>query len=113
MGNDHHHYHHFLTERESISDDITSSFHNTLYRILASTIIFDTLNQHLSLYTKTDFDKCKDEDLNKCHEKAKCTNTEGSCNCTCIDGYVRDGFLCQGNRCIFVVYFITINAMVN
>ena len=51
LGNDHHHHHHhhhFLTERESISDDITSSFHYTLYRILASTVIFDTLNQHLS-----------------------------------------------------------------
>ena len=114
LGNDHHHHHHhFLTERESISDDITSSFHYTLYRILASTVIFDTLNQHLSFYTKTDFDKCKDQDLNKCCEKAKCTNTEGSYNCTFIDGYVGDGFLCQGNGCIFVVYFITIYMMVN
>ena len=109
----HHHHHYFLTERESISDDITSSFHYTLYRILASTVIFDTLNQHLSFYTKTDFDECKDQDLNKCHEKAKCTNTEGSYNCTCIDGYVGDGFLCQGNGCIFVVFFITNYMMVN
>ena len=109
----HHHYYYFLTERESISDDITSSFHYTLYRILASTVIFDTRNQHLSFYTKTDFDECKDQDLNKCHEKAKCTNTEGSYNCTCIDGYVGDGFLCQGNGCFFVVYFITIYMMVN
>ena len=70
LGNDHHH-HHFLTERESISDDITSSFHYTLYRILASTVIFDTLNQHLSLYTKTDFDKCKGEDLNKRPRESK------------------------------------------
>ena len=109
----HHHHHFFLTERESILDDMTSSFHYTLYRILASTVIFDTLNQHLSFYTKTDFDECKAQNLNKCHEKAKCTNTEGSNNCTCIDGYVGDGFLCQGNGCIFVVYFITIYMMVN
>ena len=97
-----------LTERESKSDDITSSFHHTVYRILAPTVIFDTRNQRLSFYTKTDFDECKDQDLNKCHEKAKCTNTEGSYNCTCIDGYVGDGFRCQGDGYIFVVYFLTI-----
>ena len=47
-------------------------------------------------FFKTDFDECKDPKRNECHKKAKCTNTEGSYNCTCIDGYVGNGTLCQG-----------------
>ena len=50
----------------------------------------------MCVFFLTDYDECKDPKLNECHEKAKCTNTEGSYNCTCIDGYVGDGFLCQG-----------------
>ena len=45
---------------------------------------------------ETDFDECQASDLNECHEKAKCTNTLGSYNCTCLDGYFGDGVLCQG-----------------
>ena len=45
---------------------------------------------------ETDFDECQAPDLNECHEKAKCINTLGSYNCTCLDGYVGNGILCQG-----------------
>jgi len=59
---------------------------------------------HLCFLWLTDFDECKSPDLNKCHEKAKCTNTLGSYNCTCLDGYFGDGFLkCQAPPSIFYV----------
>ncbi|KAL9950782.1 hypothetical protein ACROYT_G043342 [Oculina patagonica] len=51
----------------------------------------------------TDFDECQAPHLNECHEKAKCTNTLGSYNCTCIDGYYGDGFLCQAPPSIYYV----------
>lgn len=34
--------------------------------------------------------------LNYCSEDAKCTNTPGSFQCTCMDGYFGDGFNCTG-----------------
>ncbi|XP_044169164.1 uncharacterized protein LOC122953369 isoform X1 [Acropora millepora] len=40
-----------------------------------------------------DFDECQSPDLNKCHEKAFCTNTPGAYNCTCLKGYFGDGEL--------------------
>ena len=51
----------------------------------------------------TDYDECKDSELDKCNEKAKCTNTEGSYNCTCIDGYVGGWFYCQGMVAILLL----------
>ena len=31
-----------------------------------------------------------------CHTNASCTNTEGSYNCKCNNGYKGDGYNCQG-----------------
>ncbi|KAG5553993.1 hypothetical protein RHGRI_011758 [Rhododendron griersonianum] len=39
----------------------------------------------------TDINECLNPNLNNCHEKAKCTNTAGSFNCTCRDHYYGDG----------------------
>ncbi|KAF7145072.1 hypothetical protein RHSIM_Rhsim04G0161200 [Rhododendron simsii] len=36
-------------------------------------------------------DECNNTALNNCHEKAKCTNTAGSFNCTCLDHYYGGG----------------------
>lgn len=33
---------------------------------------------------------------NKCHAKAKCTNTAGSYHCVCLVGYSGDGNICKG-----------------
>ncbi|PFX22514.1 Fibroblast growth factor receptor 1 [Stylophora pistillata] len=43
----------------------------------------------------TDFDECQASNLNECHEYAKCTNTLGSYNCSCLKGFVGNGVLCQ------------------
>ena len=41
-------------------------------------------------------DECTDESkLNKCHIYARCTNTYGSYNCTCLDGYDGSGYECR------------------
>ncbi|KAG5553988.1 hypothetical protein RHGRI_011754 [Rhododendron griersonianum] len=47
-------------------------------------------NPYLSPGCK-DIDECNNTALNNCHEKAKCTNTAGSFNCTCLDHYYGDG----------------------
>jgi len=33
-----------------------------------------------------------------CDLHANCTNTYGSFTCTCIEGYLGDGFNCSGNN---------------
>ena len=43
----------------------------------------------------TDVDECSDK-IHVCDVNAKCTNTNGSHNCTCTDGYIGDGQSCQG-----------------
>ena len=40
--------------------------------------------------------------MSRCDENAKCSNTDGSYNCSCNDGYQGDGFNCTGNESIFV-----------
>ena len=41
-----------------------------------------------------DIDECSSE--NECHVNATCTNTVGSYNCTCKNGYKGDGVNCSG-----------------
>ena len=45
----------------------------------------------------TDVNECEDDGLNHCHENASCTNTEGSFNCDCNDGYSGSGVECTGS----------------
>ena len=40
--------------------------------------------------------------MSRCDENAKCTNTNGSYNCTCNNGYDGDGFNCTGENMNFV-----------
>lgn len=43
----------------------------------------------------TDIDECNDGN-HVCDANASCINTIGSHNCTCKEGYIRDGQSCQG-----------------
>ena len=49
--------------------------------------------QYVRVIFISDIDECS---LNKCHQNATCTNTKGSYNCTCKDGFVGDGKDCTG-----------------
>ena len=50
------------------------------------------------LNTISDIDECVDASLNNCDTDATCTNTEGSYQCMCNDGYSGDGTVCQGKK---------------
>ena len=52
------------------------------------------LSSHFCFHT--DIDECANDDLNNCHEDANCTNTGGSFNCSCNDGYSGSGTECTG-----------------
>ena len=41
--------------------------------------------------------------IHSCDAKALCTNTEGSYECTCKDGFAKNGELCIGNYKKFAV----------
>ena len=57
----------------------------------------------VSRVTIDDFDECSSAEYNDCSNKAQCTNTKGSYNCTCMPGYLDitpatqlPGRLCSG-----------------
>ncbi|CAH1775918.1 unnamed protein product [Owenia fusiformis] len=50
------------------------------------------------ILTCTDINECE-EVPGSCQDAAICTNTRGSYYCTCQDGYVGDGKLCDLNEC--------------
>ena len=51
----------------------------------------------LSITLQLDMNECKGSN-NVCDLNADCTNTEGSHNCTCKEGYIGDGKSCQGTK---------------
>ena len=46
-----------------------------------------------------DINECELETY-PCHSNANCTDTEGSFNCTCNEGFEGNGFYCAGTICI-------------
>ena len=54
-----------------------------------------------------DIDECM-EDISVCDENANCTDTEGSFNCNCNDGYTGNGTHCEGKN-----IYITIESICN
>ena len=58
----------------------------------------ETVNYIYYYYCDTDIDECENDGLNSCHEDASCTNTEGSFDCHCNDGYSGNGTECTGKK---------------
>lgn len=61
----------------------------------------------------TDINECTEENI--CGGNAKCDNTEGSHNCTCLPGYFGDGLICTGNEWQFIIikhYYCYINNVI-
>ena len=48
-------------------------------------------------YFLPDIDECALKTDN-CDSNANCTNTKGTYNCTCKEGYLGDGFNCTGKE---------------
>ena len=56
---------------------------------------FHLVSEISSINFQIDIDECKGSN-NVCDENANCSNTVGSYNCTCKDGFTRDGHSCSG-----------------
>ena len=55
-----------------------------------------TMKYYISIsFLILDIDECLDRS-HACDVTANCTNTDGSHNCTCKEGYTGDGHSCQG-----------------
>ena len=50
-----------------------------------------------------DINECTN-DTDNCHQKAKCTNTDGSFECKCMAGYTGNGTKCEGKSCILTAH---------
>ncbi len=57
---------------------------------------------HLLCYYFTDIDECLDPSTHSCDSNANCTNTNGSYQCKCNQGYHGNGHTCTG---IYVINF--------
>lgn len=77
--------------RTAISETVVSvkvrEYHQPMYSLL-------------NLHPLKDFDECGVH-VDNCSLHATCSNTEGSFNCTCNEGYVGSGVICEGIFCIF------------
>ena len=70
-----------------------------MVRVLSLWIYRDSETEYSShFYCNTDIDECENDELNNCHEDANCTNTEGSFDCSCNDGYSGSGTECTGKK---------------
>lgn len=50
----------------------------------------------MCLCSGIDIDECADDMLNNCDANAVCTDTDGSFNCQCNNGYTGNGSICFG-----------------
>lgn len=52
-----------------------------------------------------DINECA-EDMNDCHRLAICTNTAGSFECDCIEGYSGSGVICSGKDILSFTFYL-------
>ena len=48
-----------------------------------------------------DINECKTD---PCHVSGECSNTVGTFACTCLDGFLGDGFTCEGRKTFFFFF---------
>ena len=61
------------------------------------------LSHHIFIQP-ADINECELETY-PCHFNANCTDTEGSFNCTCNEGFEGNGFSCAGTICIIHIHY--------
>ena len=59
----------------------------------------------------SDIDECGDSSLNNCSENANCTDTIGSYECTCLEGYSGDGISCEGIIICWVYFLLALSKL--
>ena len=59
----------------------------------------------LSISFQLDIDECTGSN-NVCDDNAYCSNTVGSYNCTCKEGFTGDGHLCSGKKTFNLILHI-------
>ena len=60
-----------------------------------STLHRTTIDINIIFYLTLDIDECS-ADPNPCDQNAACTNSDGSYNCTCKQGFIGNGATCNG-----------------
>ena len=66
------------------------------YRIVRTNVLCGIIIQGVHVSCQTDIDECA-RDIDDCSEHAACSNTMGSFECRCNDGYNGDGVNCDGS----------------
>ena len=66
-----------------------------IFRLIHSIYIMYMYTYLLACMCSTDFNECELE-IHPCSPNANCTDTDGSFNCTCMEGFEGDGFNCTG-----------------
>ena len=71
---------------------------------MSSNFMFALLSFYLNtVYVELlDIDECLD---NPCHRNANCTDSQGSFDCHCYDGFSGDGFICTSKATFFMLFF--------
>ena len=68
------------------------------------TCIYNKQLNYCHAFNIADINECELE-RDPCHFNASCTDTEGSFNCTCREGFEGNGFNCTGIICIPCKHF--------